>query len=298
MRTLDKVATPNPDWNGAEPDPGTSAAPYRLYNIGNNQPVELMYFIECIEKAVGKKAHQEHAAAAARRRADARLPTSMRWWPISDFSRRRRSRRAFSASSTGIRNFIAPREPLDGDFAPGRRSITQDASVTSTSAASNKLPARVADAARRPEVAVCRDGRLVLRFAPARTRHCRAQAGYDVAVATRVDRHGERITDAGLALLSGGLQPRRAQSAGRVAHADRSCPDLSPARLPISFITWRSSRCIYGSLRGADDGDQRDRQRARRVRLRVFVGRPAREDHALARKARAQIRAWAAAIAA
>jgi UDP-glucuronate 4-epimerase len=56
VRTLDKVATPNPDWNGAEPDPGTSAAPYRLYNIGNNQPVELMYFIECIEKAVGKKA--------------------------------------------------------------------------------------------------------------------------------------------------------------------------------------------------------------------------------------------------
>src|SRR6202042_818981 len=50
VRTLDKVATPNPYWNSAEPDPGTSAAPYRLYNIGNNQPVELMYFIECIEK--------------------------------------------------------------------------------------------------------------------------------------------------------------------------------------------------------------------------------------------------------
>jgi UDP-glucuronate 4-epimerase len=56
VRTLDKVATTNPDWNGAEPDPGTSAAPYRLYNIGNNQPVELIYFIECIEKALGKKA--------------------------------------------------------------------------------------------------------------------------------------------------------------------------------------------------------------------------------------------------
>src|SRR5450756_1101645 len=56
VRVLDKVATPNPAWNGAEPDPGTSEAPYRLYNIGNNQPVELMYFIECIENAVGKKA--------------------------------------------------------------------------------------------------------------------------------------------------------------------------------------------------------------------------------------------------
>ncbi|MDW6020970.1 NAD-dependent epimerase [Mesorhizobium sp. BAC0120] len=56
VRTLDRVAEPNPDWSSDAPDPGTSAAPYRLYNIGNNQPVELMYFIECIEKAVGKKA--------------------------------------------------------------------------------------------------------------------------------------------------------------------------------------------------------------------------------------------------
>ena len=56
IRTLDNVATPNGSWNSNEPDPGTSNAPYRLYNIGNNQPVELMYFIECIEKAVGKKA--------------------------------------------------------------------------------------------------------------------------------------------------------------------------------------------------------------------------------------------------
>jgi UDP-glucuronate 4-epimerase len=56
VRVLDKPAAPNPDWNSANPDPGTSAAPYRLYNIGNNQPVELMYFIECIENVVGKKA--------------------------------------------------------------------------------------------------------------------------------------------------------------------------------------------------------------------------------------------------
>lgn len=56
IRTLDRVATPNGAWNSDVPDPGTSNAPYRLYNIGNNQPVELMYFIECIEKAVGKTA--------------------------------------------------------------------------------------------------------------------------------------------------------------------------------------------------------------------------------------------------
>ena len=58
IRTLDKVAAPNPDWNGMQPDPGTSTAPYRLYNIGNNNPVELMYFIECIEKALGKTARK------------------------------------------------------------------------------------------------------------------------------------------------------------------------------------------------------------------------------------------------
>ena len=56
VRATDHVAAANPQWTGAEPDPGTSLAPYRLYNIGNNTPVELMYFIECIEKAVGKKA--------------------------------------------------------------------------------------------------------------------------------------------------------------------------------------------------------------------------------------------------
>jgi UDP-glucuronate 4-epimerase len=56
IATLDKVAMPNPNWDGAEPDPASSTAPYRLYNIGNHQPVELMYFIECIERAVGKKA--------------------------------------------------------------------------------------------------------------------------------------------------------------------------------------------------------------------------------------------------
>ncbi len=56
IRTLDHPAEPNPAWNGDDPDPGTSSAPYRLYNIGNNHPVELMYFIECIEKTVGKSA--------------------------------------------------------------------------------------------------------------------------------------------------------------------------------------------------------------------------------------------------
>jgi UDP-glucuronate 4-epimerase len=59
VRTLDQAAAPNPDWNGARPDSATSAAPYRLYNIGNNNPVELMHLIETIEKTVGKTAEKE-----------------------------------------------------------------------------------------------------------------------------------------------------------------------------------------------------------------------------------------------
>ncbi len=56
IHTMDHTATPNPDWDPANPDPGTSMAPYRLYNIGNQQPVELMRYIELIEECVGKKA--------------------------------------------------------------------------------------------------------------------------------------------------------------------------------------------------------------------------------------------------
>ena len=56
VRTLDHVASPDPKWSSDEPDSATSSAPYRLYNIGNNNPVELMTFIRCIETAVGREA--------------------------------------------------------------------------------------------------------------------------------------------------------------------------------------------------------------------------------------------------
>jgi UDP-glucuronate 4-epimerase len=56
VRAMDRPAKPNPDWNGDAPDPATSKGPYRLYNIGNNSPVELMKYIECIEVNLGKKA--------------------------------------------------------------------------------------------------------------------------------------------------------------------------------------------------------------------------------------------------
>jgi UDP-glucuronate 4-epimerase len=56
VRTCDHVATADPAWSSDRPDPGTSAAPYRLYNIGNNQPVELMHLIRVLEEAVGRPA--------------------------------------------------------------------------------------------------------------------------------------------------------------------------------------------------------------------------------------------------
>jgi UDP-glucuronate 4-epimerase len=59
IRVLDRPAPPNPAWDGAQPDPGTSTAPWRVYNIGNNQPVELMDYIAALEQALGKTAQKE-----------------------------------------------------------------------------------------------------------------------------------------------------------------------------------------------------------------------------------------------
>lgn len=59
IRVIDKVAESNPEFDTSAPDPATSYAPYRVYNIGNNEPVQLMEFIETIENAVGKKAEKK-----------------------------------------------------------------------------------------------------------------------------------------------------------------------------------------------------------------------------------------------
>jgi len=60
VKIMKKVPEPDPGWNGKNPDPGTSYAKYRLYNIGNNSPVELIKFIEVIEDALGRKAKKEY----------------------------------------------------------------------------------------------------------------------------------------------------------------------------------------------------------------------------------------------
>ncbi|MEH6590034.1 MAG: NAD-dependent epimerase [Halioglobus sp.] len=59
IRVMDRPATPNGEWSSAAPDPGTSSAPYRIFNIGNNNPVLLMDFIGAIENALGKTAEKE-----------------------------------------------------------------------------------------------------------------------------------------------------------------------------------------------------------------------------------------------
>ena len=56
VRALDRVAAPNPRWSGDAPDPATSAAPFRIYNIGNHEPVPLLRFIEVLEEVLGRQA--------------------------------------------------------------------------------------------------------------------------------------------------------------------------------------------------------------------------------------------------
>ncbi|MGE3231506.1 MAG: NAD-dependent epimerase, partial [Hyphomicrobium sp.] len=60
IRTSEKPATPDPAWDATRPDPGTSRAPYRIYNIGNNQPVELMKVISIIEAELGREAEKNY----------------------------------------------------------------------------------------------------------------------------------------------------------------------------------------------------------------------------------------------
>jgi UDP-glucuronate 4-epimerase len=59
VRVIDRPAQPDPTWSGMQPDPARSYAPYRVFNIGNNKPVQLMRYIEVLEQCLGKKAQLE-----------------------------------------------------------------------------------------------------------------------------------------------------------------------------------------------------------------------------------------------
>ena len=69
IRTLDRPAQPDPTWSSDQPDPSASSAPYRLYNIGNHQPVELLRSSKCWSSTLGKKAEKKFLPLAGRRRA-------------------------------------------------------------------------------------------------------------------------------------------------------------------------------------------------------------------------------------
>lgn len=58
VRATDRPATPNPNWDSGNPDPATSSAPYRIYNIGSNRPIQLLRYIEVLEECLGKKAER------------------------------------------------------------------------------------------------------------------------------------------------------------------------------------------------------------------------------------------------
>jgi UDP-glucuronate 4-epimerase len=61
VRLIERPAAPDPAWSGDHPNPSTSAAPWRIYNIGNNQPADVPYVVDLLEKALGRSAQRELA---------------------------------------------------------------------------------------------------------------------------------------------------------------------------------------------------------------------------------------------
>lgn len=97
-RIVPKVAAPNKEWSGMNPDPASSFAPYRIYNIGNNQPVELLRFIEVIEECLGKKAVKNFLPLQ-----DGDVPET--YADVDDLMREVDFKPATSVE-TGVKNFI------------------------------------------------------------------------------------------------------------------------------------------------------------------------------------------------
>jgi UDP-glucuronate 4-epimerase len=98
VRACDRVATPNHAWDSDAPDPGSSRAPYRLYNIGNNRPVELMHYIEVLEQCLVRKAEKNLLPMQA-----GDVPDT--WADIDDLTRDVGYTPA-TPVETGVRNFV------------------------------------------------------------------------------------------------------------------------------------------------------------------------------------------------
>lgn len=98
VRAVDRVPQPNEQWSGRFPDPATSLAPYRLYNIGNNKPVELMKFVELLEKNLGLTAIKEYLPMQP-----GDVPST---WADVDALEEQMDYRPVTPVDVGVRNFV------------------------------------------------------------------------------------------------------------------------------------------------------------------------------------------------
>jgi UDP-glucuronate 4-epimerase len=99
IRVLDRPPQADPGFDRQTPDPATSWAPYRMFNIGNHQPVELMAYIEALEQALGKKAVEELPADAGWRRAGHLCRYVRDFQRVTGFSPR-------TSVAEGVRRFV------------------------------------------------------------------------------------------------------------------------------------------------------------------------------------------------
>jgi UDP-glucuronate 4-epimerase len=99
VRVAEQLPGANPAWDGAHPDPGTSQAPYRVYNLGNNQPVELMHLIAVLEECLGRRAEKRFLPMQP-----GDVPAT--WADVDDLTREAGFRPA-TPIETGVRRFVA-----------------------------------------------------------------------------------------------------------------------------------------------------------------------------------------------
>lgn len=125
IRTLDRPAAPNPAWDAEQPESATSAAPYRVYNIGNNRPVNLLDFVSTLEEIIGKPAVRDllpmQAGTCSRP-----VPTSRRCNAMSGSRLRRRWLKACGDLSNGIAVTMAWRADRHGPSGREKKWLRPD----------------------------------------------------------------------------------------------------------------------------------------------------------------------------